>query len=119
MGLDSGYKVSTIKSIDTPIVIEIAADTSRNGRALFRQFTRCHSIVDSSNSLLKLIQASVDASSLHGFWVHSHCFLQRSTEQLFWRTQGAIIRLLAKKRSLSVFVARIHSECDQSLLDFV
>ena len=62
---NSGHFVSTIQTHNIPFEIDLAADTSPNGCALFKQFTGCPSVVDSSDSLLKLIQSSVETSSLH------------------------------------------------------
>ena len=66
--------------------------------------------------MLKAITSSPSTSKIDGYFIHSHRFLARATEVIFWRTQAAIIRAMHAKRSLVLFVAHVHPECDLSVI---
>ena len=95
---------------NTPIDIDVAllADTRPSGRAVFKQFTKCPSISNSADDLLRRIQSSSVSSNIHGYFLHSHCFRKRETEHIFWTVQSAIVRALCAKRGLEIFWAFVH-----------
>ena len=112
-GFNSGHLLPLHHEIN--IDVALAADTRPCGRALFKQFTRCPSISNSADDLLKRIQTSTATSTIHGYFIHSHRFRKRETEHTFWTVQSAIIRALRAKRGLQIFWVSIHPSCDMAL----
>ena len=99
----------------TPMDVALAADTHPSGRALFKKFTRCPSISNSADDLLKRIQTSAATGTIHAYIIHSHRFRKKETEHAFWTIQSAIIRTLRAKRGTQIFWVFIHPSCDMGL----
>lgn len=116
-GFNSGHFPSTLGEHSLPFDVVLAADLTQVGRSLFKEFTSCPSISDSSDSLLNSIITSQVTTVVHGYIIHSHRFLLPNTEKKFWKTQSAIVNALRKRRSLIIFAAFIHSDCDMTLVD--
>ena len=92
-GFNTGYFASTSSCTTQARDIVPATDSCRYGSAMFNQFTKCPQIADSASDLLRCIEASYTTSTIHGYWLHSHRFLHRSTELDFWKIQAAIVAL--------------------------
>ena len=92
-GFNTGYFASTSSCTTQARDIVPATDSCRYGSAMFNQFTKCPQIADSGSDLLRCIEASSTTSTIHGYWLHSHRFLHRSTELDFWKIQAAIVAL--------------------------
>ena len=112
-GFNSGHFFSNIASRNIPFEVVLAADTRPSGRALMEIFLKCPTVLVSSDDILQTTKAFTIASTvLHGYFIHSHRFLQSSTRPKFWKTQASIIKALQCQQGLVVFTATIHPEWD-------
>ena len=109
-GFNSGH--FTTHRGAAPFHVVMAADTRPCGRALFKQISCCPIISESADGLLNCIASSGARSSVHGYCIHSHRFLNRETEKKFWTVQAAIVRALRQKRGLVTLWAFVHPSCD-------
>jgi hypothetical protein len=89
-----------------------SALTSAEGRALFKEFTKCPTILSGVRELYDHIRCSGDRSKLDGYLLHSHRFPDSSTTRNFWQLQASIIKELLTIRSLSMFIAFVHPDHD-------
>ena len=95
-GFNSGHFVSTMRSRGLPFDIVLAADITKEGRALFSEFTSCNQVLGGVKELYNHIRASGDASVVHGYLIHSHKFVSSSLTRDFWQLQASIVIELRK-----------------------
>mmetsp|Transcript_19068 Transcript_19068/g.39960 ORF Transcript_19068/g.39960 Transcript_19068/m.39960 type:complete len:99 (-) Transcript_19068:178-474(-) len=90
-GLNSSHWVSSIQIQSLLFDIVLAADVTKEGRALFTKFTNCKQVLSGVKELYHHIQASGDTSVVHGYMIHSHTFASTALTCNFWQLQASIV----------------------------
>jgi hypothetical protein len=109
---NSGHFVSSIRSWNLPFNVTLARDPYSQGRALFKEFTGCNSILSGAAELLNHVRSSGHTSVLHGYPIHSHRFASSDATRKFWEIQSSIMVQLRLIRSLSIVIAIVHPDHD-------
>jgi hypothetical protein len=109
---NDGHFMSSIKRLALPYRIVLAADAFGEGRALFKEFSQCPTILAGAKELYNHIRSSGDTSKLDGYLLHSHRFPQSNATHAFWQLQASIINELRNICALSLFVAIVHPDHD-------
>lgn len=113
---NSGHFISSIKLRSLPFTIALACDPSAIGRSLFHDMTKCQHVMPSAASLLDHIRSSGIRTTIDGYLIHSHRFTEQSQSKQFWSLQHSIIANLRVIRSLKLFVAHIHPDQDERVI---
>ena len=103
----SGHFPSTIISCALPFDVVLAANVSKEGRALFSVFTGCSQVFQNVKELYNHVRASESFTKLHGYLIHSLLFTPTGVMKDFWQLQLSVIVQLQKLRSLSIVVVFI------------
>jgi hypothetical protein len=72
-GFNSGHFVSVMER-GIQINVVLSSDPFANKRALFKQFTKCPTILSSAPALLDHVRGSGITSKLAGYMIHSHSY---------------------------------------------
>jgi hypothetical protein len=107
-----GHFSASCDTHSIPFRIVLAADAFSEGRALFKEFAKCPIILNGAKELYDYVRRSGDRSQLDGYLIHSHRFPTTSSTRTFWQLQASIITEMRTARSLSLFVALVHSDHD-------
>ncbi len=91
---NSGHFLSCTLTTTLPFEVVATADTRQCGRVLFKKLTNCPQITDSAPDLLQALTTDTATSTVHGYMIHTHSFLQHKTKHHFWSTQVVIVCLL-------------------------
>jgi hypothetical protein len=94
------------------INVVLSGNPFANGRALFKQFTKCPTILSSTPALLDHVLGSGITSKLTRCMIHSHCHTTSKPTTCFWDIQASIVTQLRLIRSLSIVLAFVHPDHD-------
>eukprot|EP00956_Cyclotella_meneghiniana_P020963 scaffold37640_cov83-Cyclotella_meneghiniana.AAC.2 len=106
-GFNSGHFISCFERDQLPFRITLAADPSTAGRACFKKFTSCRTILSGLQDVLHHVRSSGDNSALDGYVFHAHKLPDLKSSREFWQLQASVVIQLRTVRSLSIFVAFI------------
>jgi hypothetical protein len=94
------------------INVVLSCDPFANGRALFKQFTKCPTILSSAPALLDHVRGSGITSKLTGYMIHSHRYTTSEPTTCFWDVQASIVTQLWLIWLLSIVLAFVHPNHD-------
>ena len=116
-GFNNGHFLSTWQRRNLPFHVALCADPHSQGRALFKEFSDCNTIVSGLKQLLDHVRSSPSTARLHGYLIHSPRFLTSTSTIGFWRMQASVVTQMLSTRSLSTFVAFMHPDNDSAGVD--
>ncbi len=111
-GFNSGHFVSSVMERGIQINVVLSSDPFANRRALFKQFTKCPTILSSALALLDHVRGSGITSKLTGYMIHSHPYTTSKPTTCFWDIQASIVTQLWLIRLLSIVLAFVHPDHD-------
>ena len=112
-GFNSGHFQNSIAAKNLAFNIVLASDPYAHNRALFKEFTKCPTILSGAKELLDHIRGSDERSQIHGYYAHSHRYASSEPTRKFWAMQHAIITQLRTIRNLQIFAAVVHPDNDR------
>jgi hypothetical protein len=111
-GFNSGHFISSVQTRSLPFDIVMAADVTKEGRALFTEFTSCTIVKKGVKELYHHVRVSGDNLPLCGYLIHAQKFVSMDMTADFWQLQLSLIVQLQKLRSLGLVLAFIPIEQD-------
>jgi hypothetical protein len=94
------------------INVVLSSDPFANGRALFKQLTKCPTILLSAPALLDYVRGSGITSKLTRYMIHSHCYTTSKPTTCIWDIQASIVTQLWLIWLLSIVLAFVHPDHD-------
>jgi hypothetical protein len=88
---NNGHFMSSIDRYQLPFRIVLAADAYSQGRALFKEFSKCPTILNGAKELYDHVRGSGNRSKLDGYLIHSHRFSHTASTRTFWQLQASIL----------------------------
>jgi hypothetical protein len=111
-GFNSGHFVSSVMERGIQINVVLSSNPFANERALFKQFTKCPTILSSTPALLDHVPGSGITSKLAGYMIHSHSYTTSKPTTHFWDIQASIVTQLRLIWLLSIVLAFVHPDHD-------